>query len=135
MTLQSALSISGALAREGLVRLRPCPSYAPDEVRISLTAKGREAVPELANWADALLGEVEHLDETAQRRVLELVTDQIANLQRQGRIPITRICLTCRFFDGYAHPGTSEPHHCWYVDAPFGYRQLRLRCPEQTTES
>jgi DNA-binding MarR family transcriptional regulator len=132
MTLQAAVSTSGALAREGLVQMRPSPSYAPDEVRISLTHKGRAAVPDLANWADALLGEVEHLDETAQQRVLELVTEQIATLQRQGRIPVTRICLTCRFFDGYAHPGTSQPHHCWYVDAPFGYRELRLRCPEQS---
>jgi DNA-binding MarR family transcriptional regulator len=134
MTVQSAVSASGALAREGLVRMRPSPSYAPDEVRISLTPKGRTAVPDLANWADALLGEVEHLDEMAQQRVLELVTEHISSLQRQGRIPVTRICLTCRFFDGYAHPGTPEPHHCWLVDAPFGYRQLRLRCPEQSTE-
>jgi DNA-binding MarR family transcriptional regulator len=135
MTLQAVVSTSSVLAREGLVQMRPSPSYAPDEVRITLTAKGRAAVPDLANWADALLGEVEHLDEMAQRRVLELVTEQIATLQRQGRIPVTRICLTCRFFDGYAHPGTSQPHHCWYVDAPFGYRELRLRCPEQSVEN
>jgi DNA-binding MarR family transcriptional regulator len=135
MTLQAVVSTSSALAREGLVQMRPSPSYAPDEVRIILTAKGRNAVPELANWADALLGEVEHLDEKAQRKVLELVTQQIVALQRQGRIPVTRICLTCRFFDGYAHPGTSQPHHCWYVDAPFGYRELRLRCTEQSVEN
>ena len=62
----------------------------------------------------------------------DLVTDQIAQLQRAGRIPVTRICLTCRYFDGYAHPGTNLPHHCHLVDAPFGYREFRLRCPEQT---
>jgi DNA-binding MarR family transcriptional regulator len=132
MTLQTAVSTSGALAREGLVRMRPAPSYAPNEVRVILTARGRAAVPELANWADALLGEVEHLEEAAQRQVLAHVTDQIAQLQRAGRIPVTRICLTCRYFDGYAHPGTNEPHHCHLVGAPFGYRELRLRCPEQT---
>lgn len=135
MTLQAVVSTSSALAREGLVQMRPSPSYAPDEVRIILTTKGRAAVPELANWADALLGEVEHLDEKAQQRVLELVTEQITALQQQGRIPVTRICLTCRFFDGYAHPGTSQPHHCWFVDAPFGYRELRLRCPEQSADN
>jgi len=135
MTIQSAVSTSGALARDGLVQMRPSPSYAPDDVRISLTTEGRAAVPELSNWAETLLSEVQHLDETAQRRVLELVTEQIATLQRQGRIPVTRICVTCRFFDGYAHPGTAAPHHCWYVDAPFGYRELRLRCPEQSTDA
>jgi len=132
MTVPIAVSTSGALAREGLVRMRPSPSYAPDEVRIELTARGRSAVPDLANWADALLGEVEYLDEKAQEHVLHLVTEQIAALQRAGRIPVTRICLTCRYFDGYAHPGTNEPHHCHLVGAPFGYRELRLRCPEQT---
>lgn len=132
MTVRTAVSTSGALAREGLVQMRPSPSYAPDEVRVFLTAKGRSAVPELANWADALLGQVENLDEAAQEKVLNLVTDQIAALQRAGRIPVTRLCLTCRFFDGYAHPGTNLPHHCHYVDAPFGYRELRLRCPEQS---
>jgi DNA-binding MarR family transcriptional regulator len=134
MTLQAVVATSGALAREGLVQMRPSPSYAPDEVRVSLTGRGEAAVPDLANWADDLLAEVEELDETEQRRVLDLVTQQIAALQRQGRIPITRICLTCRFFDGYAHPGSSSPHHCWYVDAPFGYRELRLRCPEQSAD-
>ena len=132
MTVPTAVSTSGALAREGLVRMRPSPSYAPDEVRIQLTARGRAAVPHLANWADALLGEVEYLDEEAQQRVLDHVTEQIMELQRAGRIPVTRICLTCRYFDGYAHPGTNLPHHCHLVDAPFGYRELRLRCPEQT---
>ena len=43
---------------------------------------------------------MENLDEAAQEQVLNLVTDQIAALQRAGRIPVTRICLTCRFFDG-----------------------------------
>ena len=132
MTVRTAVSTSGALAREGLVQMRPSPSYAPDEVRIFLTPRGRAAVPDLANWAAALLGEVENLDEAAQQEVLAVVTDQIAALQRAGKIPVTRICLTCRYFDGYAHPGTNLPHHCHLVDAPFGYRELRLRCPEQT---
>jgi DNA-binding MarR family transcriptional regulator len=134
MTVPAVITTSSALAKEGLVEMRPSPSYAPDDMRVSLTVRGRAAAPELTNWADSLLGEVERLDETEQRQVLAMVTDQIAQLQRQGRIPVTRICVTCRFFDGYAHPGTSLPHHCWYVDAPFGYRDLRLRCPEQTPD-
>jgi hypothetical protein len=50
--------------------------------------------------------------------------------QRSGQIPISRMCVTCRFFDPYVHAGTGLPHHCHLVDAPFGNRQLRLRCPE-----
>jgi hypothetical protein len=48
-----------------------------------------------------------------------------------GADSVVKMCLTCRFFDGYAHPGAADPHHCRLVDAPFGHQLLRLRCPEQ----
>jgi hypothetical protein len=28
------------------------------------------------------------------------------------------------------HPEAAEPHHCAFVDAPFGNRALRLDCAE-----
>jgi DNA-binding MarR family transcriptional regulator len=132
MTVPVTVATSGALAREGLIQMRPCPSYAPDDVRVGLTAAGRAAIPRLSNWAGALLGEIAHLDEQTQREVLRHVAEQITRLQREGRIPVTRICVTCRYFEGYADPGAAAPHHCWYLDVPFGYRQLRLRCPDQS---
>ncbi|MGC9670660.1 hypothetical protein ACNTMW_29460 [Planosporangium sp. 12N6] len=125
---QAALA---TLSREGLVSVRPDPSYSPHEMRAELTERGRAQAPEFRNWADALLTELESFGADDQRRLLEIVTNRILAMQRSGQIPITRLCVTCRFFDGYAHAGTAEPHHCRLVDAPFGYRQLRLRCPDQ----
>jgi DNA-binding MarR family transcriptional regulator len=130
MTTQATLSAITTLDREGLVTMDPSPSYAPHAVRVALTARGRDQSPELLNWAADLLAELHNLDEAGQRRLLDVVTDQIRRLQRQNQIPVTKMCVTCRFFDGYAHPGTADPHHCWLVDGAFGHQQLRLRCPE-----
>jgi DNA-binding MarR family transcriptional regulator len=130
MTTQATLSAITTLNREGLVNMDPSPSYAPHDVRVSLTERGRDNSPELLNWAADLLAELHNLDEGGQQRLLSVVTDQIRRLQRQNQIPVTKMCVTCRFFDGYAHPGSADPHHCWLVDGAFGHQQLRLRCPE-----
>lgn len=130
MTTQATLAAITTLGREGLVVLGPSPSYAPQDMRVTLTERGRAEPPELVNWAADLLTELHSLDEDDQRRLLSVVTDQIRLLQRSGRIPVTKMCVTCRFFDGYAHAGSTEPHHCWLVDGAFGHMQLRLRCPE-----
>jgi DNA-binding MarR family transcriptional regulator len=131
MPIAAAQASIATLCREGLVSMGPSPSYSPHDMRVELTERGRAQAPEFLNWADTLLAEVEQLSESEQRRLLRTVTDQIFAMQRRGQIPVTKMCVTCRFFDGYAHAGATEPHHCWLVDAPFGYRQLRLRCPEQ----
>jgi len=130
MTSEATLSAIATLSREGLVTMGPSPSYAPQDVRVALTEQGRATSPELLNWAADLLAELHNLDEGGQRKLLSVVTDQIRRLQRQGHIPVTKMCVTCRFFDGYAHPGSADPHHCWLVDGAFGHQQLRLRCPE-----
>lgn len=130
MTTQATLAALTTLNREGLVDMGPSPSYAPHDVRVALTELGRGSSPDLLNWAADLLAELHNLDESGQRRLLSVVTDQIRRLQRQNQIPVTKMCVTCRYFDGYAHPGSTEPHHCWLVDEAFGHQQLRLRCPE-----
>jgi hypothetical protein len=35
-----------------------------------------------------------------------------------------------RFFQPYRHPDPDRPHHCAFVDAPFGDGELRLDCPD-----
>jgi hypothetical protein len=109
----------------------PSPSYAPHAVRVGLTDRGRALTPETLNWAADLLAEIHRLDEDPQRRLLGVVVDRIAEMQAAGQIAVTRMCVTCRYFGPYAHPGTEQPHHCHLVDAPFGHRALRLRCPDQ----
>jgi DNA-binding MarR family transcriptional regulator len=130
MPVDAAMAAISTLAREGMVSVGG-PSYSPDGVRVQLTERGRRHAPRTLRWAESLLGELGGLDESVQAQLLTIVTEEIAALQREGRIPIAKMCVTCRFFDGYAHPGTQQPHHCWLVDAPFGNQDLRLRCPDQ----
>ena len=126
------MAVLSPLIAEGLVEMRPAPSYAAHDMRVAATERGLAETPAPANWADALLSEVDTLDAVTRQRMLRAVTSQIGDLQQAGRIPVTHMCLSCRFFEGYRHPGTVAPHHCWYVDAPFGYRELRLHCPDHS---
>lgn len=126
----ATMAIVSPLIADGLVEMRPAPSYAAHDMRIAATERGLALTPAPSNWAENVLGKVEDLDEHTQARLLRIVTTRITQLQREGRIPVSRMCLSCRFFEGYRHPGTDAPHHCWFVDAPFGYRELRLHCPD-----
>jgi hypothetical protein len=36
----------------------------------------------------------------------------------------------CRFVRPYLHANAREPHHCAYVDAPFGDGELRVDCAD-----
>jgi DNA-binding MarR family transcriptional regulator len=130
MTSQTTLTAVSTLAREGLVSMNPAPSFAPQAIRVALTPRGRAQSPELLNWAADLLAELHNLDHSGQHQLLAVVSAQIRRMQQDGQIPVTKMCVTCRFFDGYAHPSTTEPHHCWLIDKPFGHQALRLRCPE-----
>jgi DNA-binding MarR family transcriptional regulator len=130
MTAAETESSIGTLVREGLVEMGS-PAASPLDVPVTLTDRGRAEAPELLHWAADLLAEFRKLDETGQRQLLQVVTGHIRRLQLRGQIPVVKMCLTCRFFDGYAHPGSADPHHCRLVDAAFGHQLLRLRCPEQ----
>lgn len=129
-TVAVTMALLSPLIERGLVEMRPAPSYAARDMRVAATDSGLATTPAPANWADKLLADVGTLTEGQQARLLRMVTAKIGLMQQQGGIPVTRMCLSCRFFDGYRHPGTDTPHHCWYVDAPFGYRELRLHCPD-----
>jgi len=130
MTAPATESSIGTLVREGLVVVGPAAASAWD-VPVTITDRGRAQAPEVLHWASDLLAELRKLDEIGQRQLLDVVTGHIRRLQQQGQIPVVKMCLSCRFFDGYAHPGTADPHHCRLVDAAFGHQLLRLRCPEQ----
>lgn len=130
MTVPMTLTAVDTLVREGLVTMAPAPSFAPSDMRVTLTETGRAQAPALLNWAADLLAELHRLDSGGQRQLLSVVIGQIRRMQAQDQIPVTKMCVTCRFFDGYAYPGAAQPHHCWLVNTPFGHQQLRLRCPE-----
>ncbi len=120
-----------ALERKGLIRREPDPRDAR-ATGLVLTEGGRDAARDAGDWPAALLDVAADLPPSDQEALLRLVTKLIRGLQLRGAIAPARLCVTCRFFRPYAHPAdASAPHHCAFVDAPFGDRHLRLDCPEQ----
>jgi len=71
------------------------------------------------------------LDPAEQVVLLRSLVKLIRTLQVAGEVPPQRMCPTCRYFRPHAHADATDPHHCAYVDAPFGDRHLRLNCAEQ----
>lgn len=126
----SAATVSAsvsALERKGLVR----KERAADDARalaVSLTPDGRAEAGEMAEWPDLLLGAVGVLDEAEAAVFLKALLKVIRQLQERGRISPARMCVTCRYFRPDVHDDPERPHHCAFVDAPFGDRNLRVDC-------
>lgn len=98
---------------------------------IALTPEGRQKAQVMAAWPDFLLEAVGVLTPHEQEAFLKTVMKMIRALQEQGRIPMSRMCVECRFFQPNAHPGSDRPHHCGLVNAPMAGLDLRLDCPDQ----
>ena len=118
-----------ALERKGLVRRQADPADARATiVKVTPVAVARPAaaVPPLAAAALADLTEAEQVS------LLKTLIKLIRSLQLRQAIPPQRICVTCKYFRPNVHPEPepAEPHHCAFVDAPFGNRALRLDCAE-----
>ena len=95
-----------------------------------MTTAGRHEAERAAGWADFLLAAVDDLTPEEQEIFYRGLVKMIRGLQTRGEIPVSRMCVTCRFFQPRVHADPREPHHCAFVDAPFGDRHLRLECPD-----
>lgn len=134
VTAATASDSVSALAAKGLV-VKERSAQDKRSLAIRLTAGGAREAKRCAEWPDALLTVVAALDAGEQAVLLRALTKMIRELQEHGRIPVARMCATCRFFRPYAHPGHERPHHCAFVDAAFGERELRLECADHESAS
>jgi DNA-binding MarR family transcriptional regulator len=119
----------GALHRKGLVAKLPLATDGR-AVLVRLTPAGVREAAAAAAWPDFLLEAVGELSEPEQAAFLRGLVTMIRTLQLRGRIPVARMCVSCRFFQPFRHPDGDLPHHCAFVDAPFGDGGLRLDCPD-----
>ncbi|MDR7534218.1 MAG: MarR family winged helix-turn-helix transcriptional regulator [Armatimonadota bacterium] len=127
VTSATASEAVAALVRKGLVRKAASAADGRSRV-VTLTPAGRREADRAAGWPDVLLGAVDVLAPAEQAVLLRALVKMIRTLQEQGRIPVSRMCVTCRFFRPHVHPDLARPHHCAFVDAPFGDRELRIEC-------
>jgi DNA-binding MarR family transcriptional regulator len=120
-----------ALQRKGLVAKLPVAGDGR-AVLVRLTPAGVREAAAAAAWPDFLLEAVDQLSAAEQAAFLRALVTMIRTLQARGRIPVARMCVSCRFFQPYRHDHPT-PHHCAFVDAPFGDGELRLDCPDHLT--
>lgn len=118
-----------ALVAKGLVE--KAPGSDKRSITLMLTQKGDAVADRTAEWPGFLSKAVDTLDGAEQAGFLRSLVKIIRALQEEGDIPRQRMCVTCRYFRPYMHADPAAPHHCGYVDAPFGDRHLRLKCREQ----
>jgi DNA-binding MarR family transcriptional regulator len=118
-----------ALHRKGLVAKLPMADDGR-AVLVRLTAAGVQEAAAAAAWPDFLLEAVDELSGAEQAAFLRSLVTMIRTLQARGRIPVAHMCVSCRFFQPFRHPDPRLPHHCAFVDAPFGDGELRLDCPD-----
>lgn len=126
----ATISESAATAEaKGLITRRADPGDGR-VVLFEATQTGREAAAELAGWPDFLARAVDSLPAGDQEALLRTTIHLIRQLQKDGRIPVARMCVTCVYFHPNVHPDPTRPHHCAFVDAPFGDADLRIECDD-----
>ncbi len=133
VTPATASDAVAALARKRLVTKK----RAPDDrraVAVRLTGRGRRLADEAVTWPDVLREAVDELESEEQAAMLRAFIKVIRRMQERGQIPVSRMCVTCRFFRPRVHADPRRPHHCAFVDAPFGDAELRLDCPDHEAE-
>lgn len=118
-----------SLVAKGLATKSRSPRH-PRAVAVRLTRAGRRAAERSAAWPDALLAAVDVLEPAEQAVLLRALTKMIRALQVRGAIPVPQMCASCTYFRPDVHSDAERPHHCAFVDAPFGDRELRLDCAD-----
>lgn len=111
-------------------------SKAKDDARavaLQLTASGRRLVKRLDSVSGTVQTVLASLPANDQVQLYRTMLRVIRELQVTGKIPVARMCVTCRYFRPHAHPDNDRPHHCALVDAAFGDPTLRSDCPEHET--
>lgn len=130
VTPATASDSIAALEAKGLVRKRR--SHVDGRaLAIQLTADGRKAVTTLSALPDPLQAAFKSLSDAEQEALYRSAIKMIRTLQETGMMPITRMCVRCKYFDPFRYPDSATPHHCHLVGAPFADRHLRIDCPDQ----
>lgn len=105
----------------------------PQDKRVTLlklTPAGESLAFKLSTWANIIQEQLASFSADEQEVVLKFLMQLIESLQKVGVIAVARMCITCRFFQPHAYPGTASPHHCQLLAKPLANSELRIDCPE-----
>jgi len=121
-----------AMERKGLVDKAILAGDAR-AVAIVIRSEGRTLLQAAGMAASASNAALAALTEADQTKLLALLVKLIRHLQQASALPAQRLCVTCRHFRPNLYPDAANPHHCAFVNAAFGNRDLRLDCGEHET--
>lgn len=102
-------------------------------VNVTLTAGGLSAIQAGRSLRGVCERAVAALTAGEQEGMLLMLVKMIRHLQEIDAIPIQRMCVSCRYFAPFAHADAARPHHCNFVDAAFGQRDIRIDCRDHET--
>ncbi|MCU0227503.1 MAG: MarR family winged helix-turn-helix transcriptional regulator [Bryobacterales bacterium] len=129
ITSATASDAVRVLEEKGLLRKESDP-LDRRAMTLNLTAKGKRLALRLSQWPDFLLAAVDALSQTEQAVFRVALIKMVRELQQEGRIPTARMCSHCLYFRPHVYAESQQPHHCDFVDAPFGNAELRLDCSD-----
>jgi len=99
-------------------------------VRLDLTARGKSTARRLKEKQNPLLKVITHLTEEEKVSLLSLLIKLTKFFQDKGLVSVARLCANCQYFHPNRYPGKEKPHHCGFVDSPFGEPELQIDCSE-----
>lgn len=102
---------------------------------VKLTAKGRKRVAGIEGQDGAVLQAVDALGPEEQVQFYRSLIRVLRELQQSERIPVGRMCVTCRYFKPNRYDDEKRPHHCSLVGVAFGDKTIRSDCPEHEQAS
>ena len=124
----TASRVISALERKRLVRKSIDPGGRTSHIWCPWRRRAFVWFQRRTEFPEALLTALAGLSPLENRALHSALSKVILELQESGAIEPQRMCCTCRFFRPYRHSDESRPHHCDFVDAPFGTDSLRLDC-------
>jgi DNA-binding MarR family transcriptional regulator len=129
ITPATASAAVTALVEKDLVEKRK----AADDGRaiaITITPKGEQQAQQISHWTEFLLDAIDRLSLEEQEIFFHSLLKLIQLLQERQQIPVSKMCITCRFFKPNVYYNSIHPHHCSFVDTPFGNSNLQLECQD-----
>ncbi len=127
--LPTASEAVATLERKHLVRRRRTRQDGR-VVIVNLTAKGMRASSPSPEMSDHLATATDALSLPERVSLLKTRAKLIRTLQEEGEITVAQMCVSCEYFRPHQYEDSARPHHCAFVNAPFGEQALRLDCPD-----
>ncbi|UJW77075.1 winged helix-turn-helix transcriptional regulator (plasmid) [Rhizobium sp. SL42] len=121
-----------ALGRKGCVTKRGGETDKR-AVNVGITPEGLSVLEVGRSSQSVAEQSVDALADREQEDLLVTLVKMIRHLQEIDAIPIQRMCASCRYFAPFIHSDAAKPHHCNFVNAAFGQRDIRIDCREHET--